>query len=192
MKRSLVEKGHPLSPGSMPKYITDPLLAHFLDGSPSRDCGELFLREVAMPLLGSSASFVHLPLRVRLTHQFMEGIRSEVDHLRPQKRRDSTVIDVKSQDAYLMEDLSILLSPSCGPSHHPPMLGVELKPKWGYLPSSPFVPEGHVKRRVCRFCMQQTTKLKQGQVHHKSQYCPLDLYSSVRDVHSSQCMRAGL
>lgn len=109
----------------------------------------------------------------------MEALRSAVDPLRPLKRKSTTVIDTRDQDAYLMEDLSILYSPEPGPQ---PMLGVELKPKWGFLPSSPFVPEGHVKRSVCRFCMQQTLKLKEGVVHHKSDYCPLDLYSSVRSL----------
>lgn len=178
-KRAIVDKAHPPSPGSTPKYTSDPMLAHFAEGSTSRDCGASFLREVIVPLLGPSSSFIHLPHRVRLTGVFMEALRSVVDPLRPLKRKSTTVIDTRDQDAYLMEDLSILYSPEPGPQ---PMLGVELKPKWGFLPSSPFVPEGHVKRSVCRFCMQQTLKLKDGVVHHKSEYCPLDLYSSVRSL----------
>lgn len=181
-KRPIVDKGHPASPSSMPKYLSDQILAHFLDGASAHDSGVSFLRQVAIPLLGENSSFVSLPQRVHLDRSFLEALRTKIDPLRPQKRRDATVIDVKDQDAFLMDDLSILYRPSrigVELQEKSKLLGVELKPKWGFLPNSPFIPMGHVKRVVCRYCMQQTLKLKQGQVHHKSQYCPLDLYSSV-------------
>lgn len=163
----------------MVHYVSDPLLKHYVAGARARECEDSFLREVVVPLLGSASSMVHLPARVRLKSSFMEAIRKAVEPSRPQKRRETTIIDIQEQDAFIMTDLSLLLTPDCGLAHRP-MLGVELKPKWGFLPSSPFLPEQDVKRRVCRFCMQQSLKLKKGQVHHKSQYCPLDLYSHVR------------
>ena len=49
-------------------------------------------------------------------------------------------------------------------------LAVEVKPKWGFLPSSPFLTPhtATVKRSVCRFCMHQLLKLKRGQSEHSS------------------------
>lgn len=48
-----------------------------------------------------------------------------------------------------------------------------LQPKWGYLPSV----EDDIRGRVCRFCMHQYLKVKDGQWTSRSSYCPLDLFS---------------
>ena len=50
---------------------------------------------------------------------------------------------------------------------------VYLQPKWGYLPSL----EADVTGRVCRYCMHQFLKVKDGKWKSHSNYCPVDLFS---------------
>lgn len=58
---------------------------------------------------------------------------------------------------------------------------VEIKPKWGFLPTSPYLHGESIKRRVCRFCMHQRLKCVDA-LHTRSKYCPLLLYSAdVKD-----------
>ncbi|KAJ2449936.1 hypothetical protein EV183_004595 [Coemansia sp. RSA 2336] len=64
---------------------------------------------------------------------------------------------------------------------------VELKPKWGYLPTSSHIcAANEVKRRVCRYCMHQYLK-HQGR---GSDFCPLDLFSTSQDriVNALDCL----
>jgi hypothetical protein len=63
-------------------------------------------------------------------------------------------------------------SPSASPSL-PPTICIELKPKWGFLPSHGCAE----KRSTCRFCMHQYTKLLKSEVQQHSLFCPLDLFS---------------
>ena len=60
------------------------------------------------------------------------------------------------------------------PPSLPPTICIELKPKWGFLPSHSSSPE---KLSICRFCMHQYTKLVKGEVREHSHFCPLDLFS---------------
>lgn len=47
------------------------------------------------------------------------------------------------------------------------------QPKWGYLPPA----EDDVRGMVCRFCMNQFLRVKEGKWKSQSGYCPLDLFS---------------
>lgn len=58
---------------------------------------------------------------------------------------------------------------SLGPNVAAPVFSVELKPKWGMLSQSNMAHA--VKQKICRYCMHQQLKKKQGK------YCPMDLYS---------------
>lgn len=59
-----------------------------------------------------------------------------------------------------------------------PTFSIEIKPKWGFLPHSPFInDEHHVKRHVCRYCMMQLHKAKETDGGIASRFCPLDVYS---------------
>ena len=72
--------------------------------------------------------------------------------------------------AVLQRDGSRLLSPllSAVGSTASWRLAVELKPKWGFLPSSPFLAPrtAAAKRSVCRFCMHQLYKRTRGDSPH--------------------------
>ncbi|KAL3138530.1 Inositol-pentakisphosphate 2-kinase, variant 3 [Trebouxia sp. C0010 RCD-2024] len=60
-----------------------------------------------------------------------------------------------------------------------PVLCVEIKPKWGLLPTSPAISAEHeVKRHKSRFQLHQKLKLAQGKIQNSSAYDPLDLFST--------------
>jgi len=66
-------------------------------------------------------------------------------------------------------------------------LCIELKPKWGYIPTHRHFPasvSGLNKEKsrklvegTCQFCLLQTEKVLRRKVQRISRYCPLDLYS---------------
>ncbi|KFM63239.1 Inositol-pentakisphosphate 2-kinase, partial [Stegodyphus mimosarum] len=69
-----------------------------------------------------------------------------------------------------------------------PVISVEIKPKQGFMLQDEFLLPGQsfVPMRMCRFCMMQQYKVKQGVISEKSGYCPTDLYSGcpIRMRHS--------
>lgn len=74
------------------------------------------------------------------------------------------------------------------PRPHPSCITFELKPKWGYLPKSPFLSplSANIKSRFCRFCMHQQLKLHNlddadSSKLQESLFCPLDLFSGKYD-----------
>ncbi|DBB00055.1 TPA: Inositol-pentakisphosphate 2-kinase [Trebouxia sp. C0004] len=72
------------------------------------------------------------------------------------------------------------LKAKCAQTAHQllPALCVEIKPKWGLLPTSPAIAAKHViKKQVSRFQLQQHLKLAQGKISSISAYDPLDLFS---------------
>lgn len=102
---------------------------------------------------------------------------------------------LERRQSLLLPPMPLLSSPSCAR----PTVCLELKPKWGFLPSAAAVAaaantsglsnagEGRgtsgggviaaEKLRCCRFCMHQWLKLSLGEVAEHSAFCPLDLYS---------------
>ncbi|KAL4265343.1 Inositol-pentakisphosphate 2-kinase [Pleurotus pulmonarius] len=58
-------------------------------------------------------------------------------------------------------------------------LAVEIKPKWGFLPSPKHLTTttSSVKTHTCRFCMHVHLKVLQGDTDVSVGYCPLDLFS---------------
>lgn len=71
--------------------------------------------------------------------------------------------------AWISPDLTNLSSAISTPS-----FSVELKPKWGFMPSS----SHDASLQTCRFCLHQHLKLSQGKVDRVSEFCPLDLFTS--------------
>ena len=77
---------------------------------------------------------------------------------------------------------------------------VELKPKWGFLPSSPFLDQrtAEVKRSVCRYCMHQTLKAQRGdgqsRAHqpHRSGRCSAVANASAAAGAALRCYAAGV
>jgi hypothetical protein len=67
----------------------------------------------------------------------------------------------------------------------PVSLTVELKPKWGFLPSSPFLSphSAAVKQRVCRFCMHQQLKRSRGEGSEHNSGAPPVRRQKLTDCH---------
>uniref|UniRef100_A0A674P1T8 Inositol-pentakisphosphate 2-kinase n=1 Tax=Takifugu rubripes TaxID=31033 RepID=A0A674P1T8_TAKRU len=129
-----------------------------------------FSSNVMSILLGEK--FVHSGEVVKLPLEFVRQLSIKVQHERPGWRCDK-VIDIYSGCALSLPNLTY---PVLHLSTHTPPLCVEIKPKWGFLPSSKHVSKD-IKSKVCRFCMYQLYKVATGKWKKRSLYCPLDLFS---------------
>lgn len=73
----------------------------------------------------------------------------------------------------------------------PDSLVVEIKPKWGFCPDCPLLPDDSITHKISRFQLLQRTKLKKGDIKTISDYDPLDLFSGtetgVRKALESMC-----
>ncbi|KAL1914685.1 uncharacterized protein VTP21DRAFT_8096 [Calcarisporiella thermophila] len=105
-----------------------------------------------------------------VTPEFLAALAQNIEPHRPEHRLHKSV-QTQRDHAALVPDHTII-SNGTGPT-----IAFEIKPKWGYLPSSPYI-ENEIKRRTCRFCMHQYLKNPQGGL---SSFCPLDLYSQNAD-----------
>ncbi|GAA5896214.1 hypothetical protein JCM5296_007263 [Sporobolomyces johnsonii] len=132
------------------------------------DVGVEFGRSIVEPLLGRQ-QIVEMELVVlerdwtrRMVRRLQEA------KVRPAQREVEDEVDVEAQVAVVAEDL-------VGGRG---ALAVEIKPKWGFLPSSLFLsPDtAATKATYCRFCMHRYHKSASTD-HHELGYCPLDLYS---------------
>ncbi|KAF9428374.1 Inositol-pentakisphosphate 2-kinase [Podila epigama] len=130
-----------------------------------------YASEVMGLLLGKE--YVGQLVPVKLTQTFLKDLTAVIEPLRPKDRRHR-VIDLTQQCGFLALDHSMFMfhsrkySTAC----------VEIKPKWCFLPrpDSPFIDDSEsVKKRVCRFCMYQHSKVWEKKVDSVSEYCPLQL-----------------
>lgn len=107
---------------------------------------------------------------VSVNQEFLEKIAKKVETLRSDKRRAESYICTTSKVALIHDD------------HIPPnSLVVELKPKWGFLPTCPLIQSDSPKLSISHFQMLQRSKLKKGEISKISQYDPLDLFSGTKD-----------
>ncbi|XP_068598402.1 inositol-pentakisphosphate 2-kinase [Brachionichthys hirsutus] len=132
-----------------------------------------FSSNVMSSLLGDK--FIHTGEVVKLPLEFVRRLSIKVQHQRPAWRCDK-VVDIYSGCALCLPNLT---SPLLYQPTHTPTLCIEIKPKWGFLPSSKHVSKD-IKTRVCRFCMYQHYKVGIGRWKRRSRYCPLDLFSGNR------------
>ncbi|KAH7889535.1 inositol-pentakisphosphate 2-kinase [Phlebopus sp. FC_14] len=104
---------------------------------------------------------------VLLDPQWLYRLEQLRDNDRPAQRRRKDKIDKRRRKGILATDLVGGVN----------TLAVEIKPKWGFLPTSTHLSKGTapVKTMTCRFCMHTHLRSMDGDV--PTQYCPLDLYS---------------
>ncbi|TFK76372.1 hypothetical protein BDN72DRAFT_808825 [Pluteus cervinus] len=111
----------------------------------------------------------HLPRleSVLLDKAWLEEVSDVHDAFRPESRTKHDCIDVTRKKGVLATDL-------VGTSG----IAVELKPKWGFMPSATHLSEAtrSIKTQTCRFCMHSRLKSHSGQ-QVASGYCPMDLFS---------------
>lgn len=107
---------------------------------------------------------------VSVTQDFLEKIAKKIEPSRSDRRRAESQICITSKVALIHDD------------HIPPnSLVVELKPKWGFLPSCPLIPNDSPKLSISRFQLLQRSKLKKGEIQAITKYDPLDLFSGTKE-----------
>ncbi|XP_066277569.1 inositol-pentakisphosphate 2-kinase-like [Branchiostoma lanceolatum] len=133
-----------------------------------------FGRFVMRPLIG--AQFVPVGEVVGVSEEFLSKIEEKMREHRSSRRLleklDLSGFAIRLPDACSLSQVN---------SHEQgPVVCIEVKPKTGFLPKIDTIPHVHAERRsVCRYCMQQCLKLRQGKIEERSQYCPLDLFSGT-------------
>lgn len=108
---------------------------------------------------------------VHVNRAWLEGLARIADEHRPPERKARDAVDTRKKKATLATDL-------VGGKG----LAVEIKPKWGFLPSATHLSSetAPVKTTTCRFCMHSHLKATRG-AEVSEGYCPLDLFSGDAD-----------
>lgn len=139
------------------------------------DASVAFTDAVVLPLLGGSGTPVLQSVRV--DRAWLEQLAAHVEPARPASRRAVDVIDTLRSHVVLTANLL--------PSQ-PGVLGVEIKPKWGFMPDRAQLSEAsrEIKSSHCRFCLHRLHRMHDhGDSHSQAgqYYCPLDLYSGSEE-----------
>ncbi|KAI8817289.1 inositol-pentakisphosphate 2-kinase [Fimicolochytrium jonesii] len=151
-----------------------PLKGHVLRVRKSVDTSETpmslgdeqgFQERVIAPLVGGD--YVAKTRFVKVTPDFLQALSTAFAALRPELRRNRD-LDLRQEFVALIPDLTVASTDGRGGGL---AITVEIKPKWGFLPTSPNITP--VKLHTCRYCMHQHYK----QHTPLSEFCPLDLYS---------------
>ncbi|KAI9291588.1 hypothetical protein K502DRAFT_333071 [Neoconidiobolus thromboides FSU 785] len=122
----------------------------------------------------------YLPFNLFLqpTIGFIKSIDDQIYLSRPQFRRNKRL---NWNAKYIFLSQNLLMIYKSIPLRKGNTLGIEIKPKWGFLPTSRYILEQNkIKLTKCRFCLHQEFKLLSGN-KTKSEYCPMDLYSQNID-----------
>ncbi|PWN52175.1 hypothetical protein IE53DRAFT_327161 [Violaceomyces palustris] len=149
----------------------------------------LFSKEVIGPLLGGQEVLVKsVPIRIEGAAQrkFLEKVAGRVEAWRPRERRNEDGIDEDAALIFALEDLSSPLGTSSNRGERDVTLGIEIKPKWGFLPSSNLIPasSAELKSKFSRFRMHAVLKASHEDLpleRWSSLYDPLDLYSGDKE-----------
>ncbi|XP_055998954.1 inositol-pentakisphosphate 2-kinase-like isoform X2 [Ostrea edulis] len=148
-----------------------------------------YIKNIMLPML--SDAFVVIPKIREIPKGFTERIEEEIKHIRTAHKRvqedDFRTVDPATCSALVLPDfcyvtdLSTNTCISCTTSDAFPTISVEIKPKKGFIPLSALNSDSStVKAGVCKFCMHQRLKAKEGRWTKTSHYCPLDLFSGNR------------
>ncbi|KAG0585621.1 hypothetical protein KC19_2G026000 [Ceratodon purpureus] len=145
----------------------------------------LYASEIMQPLLGKEN--VDAGLLVFLNTGFLEAVNENVVAKQPEWRRKDAKMDTTGRVALLIADHSSFHNMAGKVRGLPQTITIELKPKWGCLPTAATISEENiVKRHVSRFAMHQHLKFQQGKVKSLSKYSPLDLFSgNVEGIHKA-------
>ena len=161
-------------------------------------CNLEFAEHVMLPLMGDN--YVHVGKVISVPQGFASAVNEMCRGFRPEHRLDKE-IDENCSCGVLMPDFCFLPSVPLAISDEEnsrhdmrsiyPTFSVEIKPKCGFLPTSPFIdPTRVTKYSVCQYCMLQKSKVKEGKYKRESKYCPLDLFSGdpKRVMYALECL----
>lgn len=157
-----------------------------------------FAKHVILPLMGDD--YVHVGKVISVPEGFASAMNEISRSFRPKHRLDKE-IHKSCSFGVLMPDFCFLparrLASSddensrCSLKTSNPTFSVEIKPKCGFLPTSPYIDStSATKYSVCHYCMLQKSKVKEGKYNRESKYCPLDLFSeeSKRVMYALECL----
>lgn len=140
-----------------------------------------YMSNVMQPLL--SPSFVVLPELSLIPSGLTEEAETQIQVSRPAQRKGKDVepitIDASTISALVLPDLCYIKNNQSKCST--PTLSIEIKPKKAFMHRRDSLSDvSDELSQVCKFCMHQRLKAKEGQWPHTSRYCPLDLFSGDR------------
>ncbi|KAF9364006.1 Inositol-pentakisphosphate 2-kinase [Mortierella sp. NVP85] len=131
----------------------------------------LFSSKIIGQLLGHE--YVEQLVLISLPTEFLKALSEAIESWRPSHRLHKG-IDCSRSIGFLALDHTRFVKPSGSQ----PSIALEIKPKWGFISRSAFIPRNRdIKKRKCRFCMHQYYKLVSEQEASLSEYCPIDLFS---------------
>ncbi|ESO88804.1 hypothetical protein LOTGIDRAFT_165220 [Lottia gigantea] len=141
-----------------------------------------YVKNVMQPLL--SKKFVQIPVLCKVKDGIPKEAELMVTPSRPGHRRCKSQdnVDTSARTALVLPDLCFLpgniMSP-CTSSNisDTPTISIEIKPKKGFLPTSDDIDNTSLRHQVCKYCMHQRLKTKEGKWQRTTNYCPLDLFS---------------
>ncbi|XP_064605392.1 inositol-pentakisphosphate 2-kinase-like isoform X2 [Liolophura sinensis] len=146
-----------------------------------------YVSNVMSPII--PAAFVVSPVLVDIAGSHMAEVAKSVEAMRPAHRKNKEV-DPASRSALALPDLCFV--PNALPlKAQPPTVSIEIKPKRGFIPTSPYIAkENQIKLEVCKYCLHTSLKLKRGVWTQTSKYCPIDLFSGNvhRMKHALYCL----
>ncbi|KDE07020.1 hypothetical protein MVLG_02755 [Microbotryum lychnidis-dioicae p1A1 Lamole] len=134
-----------------------------------------FGERIITPLLGSDFVVEARTHEVNVRWLSNMAMALEESGVRPAHRSREDEIDDQVGMVVLADDML----------YGDDVLTVEIKPKWGFLPSPTHLSSEskHIKQTYCRFCMHRYYKSEDRESEiktHQGGYCPLDLYSRDR------------
>ena len=154
-----------------------------------------FAKYVISPLMGDD--YVHLGELISVPRSFLSAMNEICRGSRPAHRLDKE-IDERCSFGVVMPDFCFVPLTSRDEVNtrdenkaRNPAFSVEIKPKCGFLPTSPYIdPSRALKYSICSYCLLQKSKVKEGKYKRQSKYCPLDLFSNEpgRVMYALECL----
>ncbi|KAK4797033.1 hypothetical protein SAY86_029359 [Trapa natans] len=148
--------------------------------SPNREiAAQLYVAHVMSQLLGSK--HVDAGIQVLVSKEFLGAVEKNINSKRPAWRIRAARIDRHCKYVLLISDHSCFPRVS-GVVKDDPCISVEIKPKCGFLPTSKYIAQKNIiKKIITRFKMHQTLKFHEKEISEISEYDPLDLFSRSKD-----------
>eukprot|EP00111_Clytia_hemisphaerica_P009866 TCONS_00028904-protein len=136
---------------------------------------QLFLKLISSTYFKNENHYLSLYTPVYLSKEFLVKLMVNIDLKRPDYRKTKT-ISLESQTCILMPFIGQFKPDRSFSSDL--FVSVEIKPKWGFIPTSKFI-KNTIKKKVCRFCLHQNYKVQKSN-KTLSKYCPLDLFGGCK------------